>query len=157
MKPLLIFVAAFGLLTALPAQSEQYCNTEYGFCLEYPGRFSMLTAKGEADAPALFVSRAGQAQIEISGHYNTDNWSLEDIYYFNFEDHLRRNADLEILEETFEQEAFEVLYQEDGQLHYFRILRQPGQYVKLSVTLPEAQRDALPALRQQLSIESPKP
>lgn len=154
---LLLTAAAVLLSFALWAQPERYCNTEYGFCLEYPGHFSMLTAKGGAQAPALFVSEASQAQVEVSGHSNTDNWSLEDIYYFNFEDHLRRNADLEILEETFEEDAFEVLYQEDGQLHYFRILRQPGQYVKLSVALPASQEDALPALRQQLSIESPKP
>lgn len=139
------------------AQSEQYCNTDFGFCLEYPSQYAMLTAKGASSESTLFVAEEGEAQIEITGYFNDDNWSLEDIYYMNFEDYLRQNPDLSILEETFADDSFEVLYQENEELHFFRVQRQTGQYVKLSVTLPAAQKGQLVALREQLAIQYPKP
>lgn len=139
------------------AQSEQYCNTDFGFCLEYPTEFSMLTAKGGVAEPVRFVANEGQAQVEIRGHSNPDQWSLEDIYYMNFEDLLRQNPDLDILEEAFTEDQFEVLYQEKGQLHFFRVQQQPGQYITLSVVLPAGQKDRLSALRAQLNVQHPTP
>jgi hypothetical protein len=148
----LLFWAGFAF-----AQSEQYCNTDFGFCLEYPGRFSMLTAKGAANEPALFVADEGQAKIEIAGYANAEHWSLEDIYYMNFEDDLRQNPDLNIVEEKFGEDQFEVLYEEKGQLHYFRVQQRPGQYIKLSVTLPAEHRAKLAELSAQLSVQAPNP
>ncbi|MEQ8705545.1 MAG: hypothetical protein RIC19_16580 [Phaeodactylibacter sp.] len=148
----LLFWAGLGC-----AQSEQYCNTDFGFCLEYPAQFSMLTAKGAADEPALFVADQGQTKIEIAGYANADNWSLEDIYYMNFEDDLRQNPDLNIIEEKFGEDQFEVLYEENDQLHYFRVQQRPGQYIKLSVRLPASRRSELPELSAQLSVQIPNP
>jgi hypothetical protein len=117
----------------------------------------MLTAKGGVAEPVRFVADEGRAHVEIMGHSNPDQWSLEDIYYMNFEDLLRQNPDLDILEEAFTEDQFEVLYQEKGQLHFFRVQQQPGQYITLSVVLPAAQKDRLSTLRAQLNVQHPTP
>ncbi len=117
----------------------------------------MLTAKGATDEPALFVADEGQTKIEIAGYANTAHWSLEDIYYMNFEDYLRENPDLNIVEEKFGKDQFEVLYEENGQLHYFRVQQLPGQYIKLSVLLPAERRSELAELKAQLTVQTPKP
>ena len=157
MRAFLAFLAFIAVINPILAQSEQYCNSNFGFCLEYPERFSMLTAKGATDEPALFVADEGQTKIEIAGHANTAHWSLEDIYYMNFEDYLRQNPDLNIIEEKFWESQFEVLYEENGQLHYFRVQQRPGQYIKLSVMLPAERRSELAELSVQLSVQTPNP
>lgn len=157
MRAFLAFLAFIAVINPILAQSEQYCNSNFGFCLEYPERFSMLTAKGATDEPALFVADEGQTKIEIAGHANTAHWSLEDIYYMNFEDYLRQNPDLNIIEEKFGESQFEVLYEENGQLHYFRVQQRPGQYIKLSVMLPAERRSELAELSAQLSVLTPNP
>lgn len=157
MRAFLAFLAFIAVINPILAQSEQYCNSNFGFCLEYPERFSMLAAKGATDEPALFVADEGQTKIEIAGHANTAHWSLEDIYYMNFEDYLRQNPDLNIIEEKFGESQFEVLYEENGQLHYFRVQQRPGQYIKLSVMLPAERRSELAELSVQLSVQTPNP
>jgi hypothetical protein len=157
MRAFLAFLAFIIGINIAPAQSEQYCNSSFGFCLEYPERFSMLTAKGATDEPALFLADEGQSKIEIAGYANAENWSLEDIYYMNFEDYLRENPDLNIVEEKFGKDQFEVLYEENGQLHYFRVQQRPGQYIKLSVLLPAERRSELAELSAQLSVQTPNP
>jgi hypothetical protein len=157
MRAFLAFLAFITGINIAPAQSEQYCNSSFGFCLEYPGRFSMLTAKGAANEPALFVADEGQTKIEIAGYANAENWSLEDIYYMNFEDYLRENPDLNIVEEKFGKDQFEVLYEENGQLHYFRVQQRSGKYIKLSVLMPAESRSELAELSAQLSVQTPNP
>ena len=157
MRAFLAFLAFIAVINPILAQSEQYCNSDFGFCLEYPRRFSMLTAKGATDEPALFVADEGQTKIEIAGHANAAHWSLEDIYYMNFEDYLRQNPDLNIIEEKFGESQFEVLYEENGQLHYFRVQQRPGQYIKLSVMMPAERRSELAELSAQLSVQTPNP
>lgn len=157
MKSLSFLIVLFLWANTASAQSGQYCNADFGFCLEYPATFSMLTAKGQAKAPVRFVSGQGQVQVEIAGYNNTESWSLEDIYYLNFEDQLRENPDLEILEENFTKDGFELLYQEKGQLHFFRVHRQLSKYIILSVFLPSEERSRLPALRERLQIVNNTP
>lgn len=79
----------------------------------------MLMVKGVIDEFVLFLVDEGQLKIEIVGYVNVENWSFEDIYYMNFEDYLWENFDLNIVEEKFGKDQFEVLYEENGQLYYF--------------------------------------
>ena len=153
-------LALFGLLyfiNAGTAQSEKYCDTNYDFCLYYPNDFSMLASKGEATETKLFIAHDGQHKVTVAGYSNEENWSLEDIYYMNFEDHLALNADLEIIEEAFTDDQFEVLYKENEQLHFFRVQRQSDNYLKLSLTVPESQLVQLTDLRAQLSLQKHEP
>jgi hypothetical protein len=139
----------------LPAQTpEPYCNTAFNYCLEYPAELQRQSG-GDTSTLAAFQSADEAVQLQVSGHSNPEQWSLEDIYYFTFEDKLRRNPDLKILEEAFEANRFKLAYQEGNRLYYHQLFRRPTQYVHLSFYLPADQPERLERLQRSLKLEFP--
>lgn len=145
---LLLFVISASCTTAQDA--KPYCNEKYAFCLDYP--HEQLTLQSAEEAFATFSSADDAFKLTVKGYEKPEGWSLEDIYYMTFEDKLRRNPDLEIVNETFEEQAFELLYQENEQLHYHQVFAKADTYVQLSLFLPKAQKQRFEALKAELEL-----
>lgn len=149
----LYLLASLLLLSCANAQeSNPYCNSDYNFCLDYPTEELQLESGQSNSAFAVFVSADRDIRMEVTSHKNTKAWSLEDIYYMNFEDKLRLTPDLEIVNETFEKTAFELLYQEDDRLHYHHVYKHKDIYVQLSLYLPKAQKQRFEQLKDKLDL-----
>ena len=148
-----LFLLMLLLVSCATAQEkEQYCNTNYHFCLDYPASALQLSETSADKAFANFMSEDQSVRLEVTSKENPEDWSLEDIYYMTFEDKLRRNPDLEIVNEIFNKSDFELLYHENDQLHYHHVYKHGKQYVQLSMYLPKAQKQRFEQLKSQLTL-----
>jgi len=145
---LLLFIISASCTTA--QDTGRYCNEVYAFCLDYPDE--QLTPQSVEEAAATFASADDALKLTVKGYEKPEGWSLEDIYYMTFEDKLRRNPDLEIVNETFGKETFELLYQENEQLHYHQVFTNEGTYVQLSLFLPKTEKQRFEALKAELEL-----
>ncbi|NBC07716.1 MAG: hypothetical protein GVY26_11040 [Bacteroidetes bacterium] len=150
MRYSLLFFILISASCTTAQDTGQYCNEAYAFCLDYPG--GQLTLQSAEEAFATFASADNALQLTVKGYEKPEGWSLEDIYYMTFEDKLRRNPDLEIVNETFGKQGFELLYQENEQLHYHQVYMNKGTYVQLSLFLPKAQKQRFEALKAELEL-----
>ena len=113
---------------------EKYCNSRYGFCVEYPE--SLLTQKHiSANNDGLAVLSAdGNYQLRVYGYFNVMGWGVNEEYV-DFLEVTQSNTQAEVkeLEKNFSEDQFEVLLMVGKKLHYERTILKGNHFVSLSL------------------------
>jgi len=135
----LVCIAAFSAIAGAspsPAVQEKYCNSRYGFCIEYPGILLNQKHVSENNDGVAVLSSDGNFQLRVYGYFNVMGWTVSEEYQ-DFLEVMRSNNNGETikeLEKNFTEDQFEVLLLIGGRkLHYEKTVLKGNYFVSLTV------------------------
>ena len=155
----LIFISLpFIFQSAGPAEtasdSEQYCNNRFNYCLSYPADyFTSINGSPNGDG-VLFSAPEKETKVRVAGAYNVMDWSVEDVYYFSFEELLKKDKSIELVESTMDDSWGEGLirFKEEKKMKFFQINLLDNAYVVVMITVPDDSFDLLDRLKEEIQL-----
>ena len=73
-------VSSSGQVYVAGWQTEQYCNTDFGYCLLYPDTFTSIIDEMEEKRDGVTFLCSDQMEFSVFGYYNVMNLSFADMY-----------------------------------------------------------------------------
>lgn len=142
-------------LTALPAETEEYCNERFQFCITYPsGYFSENVYSDNGDGVTMYA-QDGTVEVDIMGSYNVMGWTVDDILNDYFK--IMKKKPMEVnLEEMFTDSAYgwvKMTYNYEVQLVQVNLLN--DSYITTIITVPASQPDLLDKLTKSVLVTFP--
>lgn len=133
-------------------RENQYCNTRFNFCIEYPSQ--VFTSGFEADNSdgVRLYSADKDVSLEISGSYNVLNWSQEEAYFFYVEQLKEQHPNVRELSNKSGSNYFESVFKVGDKLEYYKVVIQDDAYITLILTVNEGMQEMLNAIRDEVRI-----
>ena len=119
----------------LPTVLEKYCNSRYGFCVEYPDVLLTQRHVSENNDGVALLSTDGNFQLRVYGYFNVMGWTVNDEYVDFLEVVQSNNPDAEVkeLEKKFKEDEFEVLLLVGKKLHYERTVLRGNTFISMTL------------------------
>lgn len=120
---------------SFPTVLERYCNSRYGFCVDYPEvLLNQKHISANNDGIAV-LSSDGNFQLRVYGYFNVMGWTVNDEYV-DFLEVVQSNhpgAEVKELEKTFKDDQFEVLLLVGKKLHYERTVLKGNTFISMTL------------------------
>ena len=135
-------------------ESERYCNERFNYCLEYPSDYFLAPIGASNGDGILLTTKDNKVRVRVAGSYNVMDWSIKDVYYFNFEHLIKETKEIEHLESTFDETYGEVSLKIGEEITHYQIYLLNDAYTILTISVPEDAEELLTQLKEatQLSV-----
>lgn len=152
---ILFLLSCMAISTAFAPQTvetERYCNARFNYCISYPSNtFNKPESSANGDGFQA-TSKNGELFMSVAGSFNVMDWTLEDIYYFNFEDFKQSETTANNLESVFEDDFSINVFETETQYIFFKTMLMDDKYVTITISAPLSQRDNVEALRDKINL-----
>lgn len=114
---------------------EKYCNSSYGFCVEYPDALLNQKYVSENNDGVALLSSDGNFQLRAYGYFNVMGWSVNEEYQ-DFLEVVRsnnNNTTIKELERNFSEDHFEVLLLVGTRLHYEKTVLNGNRFISMTL------------------------
>lgn len=130
--------------------NKVYCNARYDFCIEYPEKYFSAAVEADNGDGITLSTFDGDGRVAVFGSFNVMNWSLEDIYYFNFEAAVRENPEVKTVESHLDGDQGDVTMQVGNETRFFRIWRLKDTYVTMEIDVDKGREVLLEDLKKSV-------
>jgi hypothetical protein len=146
----LIASASVALAGTPPDLLEKYCNSRFGFCVEYPGSFLTQKYISENNDGVAVLSADADIQLRVYGYFNVMGWSLQEEYQDFLTAARSDNGAVKELEIEFQEDQFSVLLQVGDKLHFERTLLKGNHFISLSLEVNSSGKHSFEDSRVQM-------
>lgn len=135
-----------------PEDTNQYCNTRFNFCIEYPEQIFTEGFEADNSDGVRLNSAADNISLEISGSYNVLNWSQQEAYFFYIEQLKDKDPDVRELSNKTGENYFESVFHVGDKLEYYKVILHGGAYITLIITVPEGMEEMLSSIKDEVRL-----
>ncbi len=122
-------------------ETKQYCNENYGFCINYPIEFEAQGESASQDGQEfLYNGMSIIAAKDRSEEADPENFSLENAYKADCEEMT------EILQKSFNNTDYTVAGISKEQVVYKKVIRSSNGLAVCEITAPLAQKESIASL-----------
>lgn len=140
---------------ALAADTEEYCNERFEFCVAYPSdMFSEKEFADNGDGVTMFADDR-TVEVDIMGAYNIMDWSVEGIIDNYFKTIKEKPMEVELLE-LYTDSSYgwaKMKYNYEIQLIKINLLN--DSYVTTIITVPGSASELLEELSESVQVAFP--
>ena len=146
-----LIMAATAAYAGIPPDIvEKYCNSRFGFCVEYPGSFLTQKHISENNDGIAVLSADADIQLRVYGYFNVMGWSLQEEYQDFLTVARSNNGAVKELEIDFREDQFSVLLQIGDKLHFERTFLKGNHFVSLSLEVNRSGKHSFEDNRVQM-------
>lgn len=134
---------------------EKYCNSRFGFCLQYPKSIFVKQHGADNDDGMHFSSEDGNITAQVSGRYNIESSTMLDLYQDLVDQLAADNKMVEIQSNELSKTTCEATFVGDKESTYYRMLLGPNNVIiSLVVVVPKGMEELLFALKKDMQLEA---
>ena len=132
--------------------AEPYCNTRFGFCLEYPTTLLTNKVEGENEDGIELYNEAGTFQVAAYGSFDLFNWDAQEIYDFNMKSIAHGDSEIIVFSQTIDADHYATDFLYKGYIHHQEVWLSADYYLTLNISVPEGQKEWLEMLRETVKL-----
>lgn len=160
MKTTLLFFLISWATVQAPLPVERYCNTRYGFCVDYPEDVFPVQHISTNDDGVIAMSDDGNYQLRVYGYFNVMDWSVQDEFS-DYLEVLQANHDMEVKQifSRFDGDQYEAQFEIGSKVIYEKTYKKGEFFISMSLEVNrrnsmtvEKSRDLVADLRDRISL-----
>lgn len=141
-------------LCAQPQTTDTYCNSRFGFCVDYPATMTTIEGRATNGDGVELTNAAGDVVLHISGSHNAMDWTPEKIYTFTVEDFgIDVGAKEEVLTHDVTSTGFQAAIQAGSQYQLSGMWDNGPNYLLITMDGPMERKEDMEEIWKAIQVE----